>query len=585
MSELVCVRIFVVIYSQTKLKILKSIYCKIKKNTPDFLRNLENILFHNSQIIHSPELMTTNTPQKSTRVFNTQSLLVSPTTLKSDARVRDVVATTPAEQKIKLRELSQGQRAFVLVPVGEGSKEALHLSLETDASDFFWEQRPPYVKPSFSIPPLSRKALLNPSSAEMWRPYFGRALHSGHTTKVLTAGISSGMLPRYAGSSHWYLHHQPTTHNVMRLVTGTPRWQLHPNRFSLRSPLCGASAKSRKGGVSDDDFYDNAHLEAPTDTLTPHFGFLFGFTQRSFVIWPKTVTDHKLRKRAEDLFCAGGGASSHFVKVGVEQLKALQSEGAVRQRFEWDNSEYIGVFANNALHEVDFKRPSTGVFVSPFNPDDPAEKWHFEVGRKVPRKHMDPKELHSHLVAENTPSETGVCMVTMSNRMSEQCMLPYNLPGFFWPSGKKTFAWCGPQGVGGLVKRMEDKFLIANQSGVPRRNVQFALPRDGAFNQLSQGDKYQQAVRRELPLAPLDFWFAEGAAPWRYDLLAFIHTAQKTDPAAAYRYGFCEWNTAWDTFWDPTCETTSEFESKNTRSIENASQQLSAPKRQRRESV
>ena len=162
-------------------------------------------------------------------------------------------------------------------------------------------------------------------------------------------GITGGMWHAYATSAHDYALDSPVIDDIFTSITGTPAWQVRPNRM-------------RFNATDSDEGYKTTHIEGPhvlseTSSISAILCMTAG---RTFTYYKGSNND----PRAKRLFVKLGGQKSLFVQPKPEQLTHWQ-----RTTIETTAPGQIILFADSVIHEVSrLGRNTLSLYLSPFDP-------------------------------------------------------------------------------------------------------------------------------------------------------------------------------------------------------------------------
>ena len=254
-------------------------------------------------------------------------------------------------------------------------------------------------------------------------------------------GISGGMWHTYASSTHDLALDSPVVDAIFTETTGTPDYQIYPNRF-------------RFNPVNKDDGFVSAHIEGP-NVLSDHSGIsaiLCVTKGRTFTYYKGSNND----PRARDIFIQLGGKTSLFVRPTQEQLAHWP-----RTTVRTTKPGQIILFADSVAHEISrHGKNSLSLFLSPYDPSKIkcekqfyagldrkraiAKKKALKIAPPLPIALMTPGQQRQH------PKEFG----ELTRRESEIFGSLFHSTGAYWPSDKPTFFLMHMMAFGAFSKKL-----------------------------------------------------------------------------------------------------------------------------------
>ena len=245
--------------------------------------------------------------------------------------------------------------------------------------------------------------------------------------KVTFPGKNAGMLNNYASPQSNQLIDLPEVQNLFTLTTGTPNWQLKPNRM-------------RYNTYDDDKGENTIHIEG--------MNVLQDTTEISFIVCAtagRTFTYYKgsrNNEHARELYRAGGGCTSKFVKLSPEQVVGYQ-----RTTVETTAPGQIILFADDIIHEISRRNRSLSIFLSPFDPQKEPSNPYEDMTRaqaiKYRKQHTNAPPFPPQLCSAGQKAQWPKLYQELT---SEQCNIAaslFRIHSHVWPSGKYTFEYHG----------------------------------------------------------------------------------------------------------------------------------------------
>lgn len=245
-----------------------------------------------------------------------------------------------------------------------------------------------------------------------------------NTYKTLP-GLNGGMWHAYATQTHDSVIGTDVVHRLFTKITGTPEWQVHPNRLRINMH-------------DDDRGWQSAHLEGEHVMRdTTDVGAIVCVTAgRTFTYYKGSRNDPAARALYERM----GGPRSLFVKPKQAQLKQWQ-----RTTIKTTKPGQIILFAGSVIHEISRHGKSISLFVSPFAPGEDEVESHYAecksrseaqlLAKRDPRSPPLPTRFRTDGTKRQHPSEFD----QLSRRETEILGSLFNITGYLWPSGKLTF--------------------------------------------------------------------------------------------------------------------------------------------------
>ena len=171
-----------------------------------------------------------------------------------------------------------------------------------------------------------------------------------------------------------------------------------------------------------------------------------------------------------------------FIKISDEDAHNLPIFKGRRRRIIIPQGHVL-IWNHKIAHEICALQPSLSAFMSPFNPENKEESDFFDNIGNQPKNHYYFPFQYTGL----TP------------RQAEIFGLFFGMGGTFWPSRKEVFHLCHQQSVKIGCQRVLPRLLAPNAQGIPGRNVDFALPTNGAFDQRSFKEQLLASGMDNLP--------------------------------------------------------------------------------------
>jgi hypothetical protein len=262
-------------------------------------------------------------------------------------------------------------------------------------------------------------------------------------------GINGGMWHAYATSVHDSAIDSPAIDQIFTEITGTPDWEIHPNRmrFNLKD---------------NDDGWKQAHLEGEhVMKETSDIGCIVCLTAgRTFTYYAGSNNDPDAR----DLYRKYGGPKSRFISLKPKDMTKWR-----RTTITTTKPGQIILFAGSVIHEISKLNTSLSLFLSPFDPATETDEVTFYEDivyqpptgmaesaeqAKINSKALDKARAQANKLKKNNPGAPPIPSrfrlpgkirkdpTEFAGLSRKQCDLFGTLfhgPGYVWPSGKETF--------------------------------------------------------------------------------------------------------------------------------------------------
>ena len=261
-------------------------------------------------------------------------------------------------------------------------------------------------------------------------------------------GINGGMWHAYATSVHDSAIDSPAIDQIFTEITGTPDWEIHPNRmrFNLKD---------------NDDGWKQAHLEGEhVMKETSDIGCIVCLTAgRTFTYYAGSNNDPDAR----DLYRNNGGPKSRFIS-----LKPKHMTKWTRTTITTTKPGQIILFAGSVIHEISKLNTSLSLFLSPFDPATETDEVTFyeDIVYQPPEmattseqaknnsKALDKARAQANKLKKNNPGAPPIPtrfrlpgkirqdpkeFAGLSRKQCDLFGTLFHGPGYVWPSGKETF--------------------------------------------------------------------------------------------------------------------------------------------------
>ena len=262
-------------------------------------------------------------------------------------------------------------------------------------------------------------------------------------------GITGGMWHTYATNVHDAALDSPIIDTIFTDITGTPNWQVHPNRMRFNTQ-------------NNDKGYTEAHLEgAHVMKTTSNIGCIVCLSAgRTFTYYAGSNNDTD----AQQLFSENGGIQSSFIKLKPHQLTKWQ-----RTTITTTKPGQIILFAGSVIHEISRINRSLSLFLSPFDPEKDIDGTDFyssinyeplneppttpeafktdlkalkkarslanKLKKSTPGAPVFPLRLRLPGKIRQDPKEFS----GLTRKQADIFGTLFNSPGTVWPAGKDTF--------------------------------------------------------------------------------------------------------------------------------------------------
>ena len=246
-----------------------------------------------------------------------------------------------------------------------------------------------------------------------------------NSSNIRFPGKNAGMLNNYASPQANQLIDMPEIQHLFNLTTGTPNWELKPNRMRLNMH-------------NDDKGDQSIHIEG--------MNVLQDTTEISFIVCAtpgRTFTYYKGSRKdeyARELYRAGGGCTSKFVMLTPQQVVRYK-----RTTVQTTAPGQIILFADDIIHEISRFNRSISIFLSPFDPQkepsNPYEGMTRAEAIQYRKSHTNAPPFPPQLC---TPGQKSHWPPVYQELTSEQCNIAASLLRIhsnIWPSGKYTFEY------------------------------------------------------------------------------------------------------------------------------------------------
>ena len=374
---------------------------------------------------------------------------------------------------------------IILVPFGVSTKLEIEAIKEDAKIMFKWYNDS--TKKESNVPQPTVEMLLEPKKhRKQWEPFVGKTRHEGKTKRFSVPNMQGGMVNLYNSHISQVLINNPVVSELFNVITGTSKWQVHPNRMRL---VCVPKTR---------DNINQLHWETKGNKI----GVIFTVSEeRSFVWWEGTSDMESEEHRA---YIEAKGNSS-FIQIPDEDAHNLAIFKGKRRRIIIPQG-YILIWNHFIAHEVCEHVASLSIFLSPFNPEES------EFFDNVKNQPSNPFYFPSQYIG-------------LTPRQTEIAGLFFGIAGSFWPSTKEVFQLWHQQAMNNAVLHALPRLLRPNRNGDEGRNVQYMLPTTGEFKPTRE----ELEGMDNIP----DFIFSESAPNATVD----VFKRYSTCPMTQYRLG------------------------------------------------
>lgn len=367
-----------------------------------------------------------------------------------------------------LKRFSEGQEILLLPLFKDNDIDELKDNLKEAAfkdAPLFFNSYNNACKEEYKVEEIDFDTILRPHlHTKELKPYLAKGLHRGKENKFSVFNLAGGMVNHYNSYLSEVFTTNPTVVELFNKVTGTKKWQIHPQRLRMNAL------------PTANDKINALHWETKGSSMP---GIIFGISEkRSFVYWEGTscMYDPDIKAYLDSK------GNKEFINIPDEDAHHLSIFKGRRRRIMIPQG-FVLIWNHKLAHEICLKEPSLSAFMSPFDPSNNYESDFFNSVINQPKNPY----YAPHQYAGLTPRE------------AEVFGLFFGLAGTFWPSRKEVFHLCHQQAMVFGCQRVLPTMLAPNAKGDVNRNVDFSLPLTGSFCQREEKERLLASGMDNIP--------------------------------------------------------------------------------------
>ena len=350
------------------------------------------------------------------------------------------------------------QHGIAVVPLNTTSKEAKVAAL--DATKFYSVANA-VLKPEYAIKEPTLEEKLNPATYK--------------TRKAPDAAM--GWIHQYATPLHTLIQADPTLRTTLESLYGKSDLCYSPNRIRVTKAFKFADKSLHIEGLEifNNDNGEISLAEGEVATIVGVSGL------RRFVFWDmndadlKPLYDYWLEKN-------NGKTDVEFTLVDPAFMHKHYPGRRRMVTVDCNDSPMLILWRENVPHEMALS-PSVSLFISPVTEHVKKVVTARDMTTYAPPEFEGLTEHETHLLA-----------------------MPYQMNGFKWPSGKKTYPFCHIRPYKHYIPKVRERYTkpAATATNPDRRTIQMRLPHDGTVDQHTAAYKAKLA-RRNIVLPAIAF--------------------------------------------------------------------------------
>ena len=394
---------------------------------------------------------------------------------------RDYVIENPQDA---IQAIRDGRQEVVLIPKTQATLARVNATIELDLPYMFkWYNNA--VTPQYHVRDPTLAEILRPHQhlAELKQTFLGR--NRG------VPGLTKGMVNYYASHTHDLHLMDANLDQVITYMTGTEKWQVHPNRWRLNLNHIPLDRLTKP---------QQLHIEGPfvgtAQASQTDLSIIVPVSeQRSFIFWEGTATDPSIRADIRQWYLNSNGLTQNFAQpTGTEPWLSHPNGQTRRRRIVWPGTHML-LFVEAVAHEIDLSIPSSGIFISPYNPATYAEeaaeavrayegvrdrKAALRVDRQLKEQNRAALTFHRPLRFRSNQERDNFdppeFTDDLTRRETEIIGSLFFETGVIWPSGKHVFRLNHPQANRAFWPRYRPKYQIPSRTGKNTGNVRYHFP-------------------------------------------------------------------------------------------------------------
>ena len=341
------------------------------------------------------------------------------------------------------------QHGIAVVPLNTTSKEAKVAAL--DATKFYSVANA-VLKPEYAIKEPTLEEKLNPATYK--------------TRKAPDAAM--GWIHQYATPLHTLIQADPTLRTTLESLYGKSDLCYSPNRIRVTKAFKFADKSLHIEGLEifKNDNGQISLAEGEVATIVGVSGL------RRFVFWDmndadlKPLYDYWLEKN-------NGKTDVEFTLVDPAFMHKHYPGRRRMVTVDCNDSPMLILWRENVPHEMALS-PSVSLFISPVTEHVKTVVTARDMTTYAPPEFEGLTEHETHLLA-----------------------MPYQMNGFKWPSGKKTYPFCHIRPYKHYIPKVRERYTkpAATATNPDRRTIQMRLPHDGTVDQHTAAYKAKLAKR------------------------------------------------------------------------------------------
>jgi hypothetical protein len=350
------------------------------------------------------------------------------------------------------------QHGIAVVPLNTTSKQAKVEAL--DATKFYSVANAVF-KPEYAIKEPTLEEKLNPATYK--------------TRKAPDAAM--GWIHQYATPLHTLIQADPTLRATLESLYGKSDLCYSPNRIRVTKAFKFADKSLHIEGLEifKNDNGEISLAEGEVATIVGVSGL------RRFVFWDmndidlKPLYDYWLEKN-------NGKTDVEFTLVDPTFMHKHYPGRRRMVTVDCNDSPMLILWRENVPHEMALS-PSVSLFISPVTEHIKKVVTARDMTTYAPPEFEGLTEHETHLLA-----------------------MPYQMNGFKWPSGKKTYPFCHIRPYKHYIPKVRERYTkpAATATKPDRRTIQMRLPHDGTIDQHTAAYKAKLA-RRNIVLPAIAF--------------------------------------------------------------------------------
>lgn len=394
---------------------------------------------------------------------------------------RDYVIENPQDA---IQAIRDGRQEVVLIPKTQATLARVNATIELDLPYMFkWYNNAVTLQYHVRDPTLAEILRPHQHLAELKQTFLGR--NRG------VPGLTKGMVNYYASHTHDLHLMDANLDQVITYMTGTEQWQVHPNRWRLNLNHIPLNRLTKP---------QQLHIEGPfvgtAQASQTDLSIIVPVSeQRSFIFWEGTATDPSIRADIRQWYLNSNGLTQNFAQpTGTEPWLSHQNGQTRRRRIVWPGTHML-LFVEAVAHEIDLSIPSSGIFISPYNPVTYAEeaaeaarayegvrdrKAALRVDRRLKEQNRAALTFHRPLRfrsnQERDNFDPPIFLDDLTRRETEIIGSLFFETGVIWPSGKHVFRLNHPQANRAFWPRYRGKYQIPSRTGKSTGNVRYYFP-------------------------------------------------------------------------------------------------------------